>query len=41
MHAQGHFLEAVIARHAEAEGKPCIIGNCQAGWAVMMLAAVG
>jgi hypothetical protein len=40
MHAHGHFLEAVIARHAEAEGKPCIIGNCQAGWAVMMLAAV-
>jgi len=40
MHAHGHFLEAVIAGHAEAEGKPCIIGNCQAGWAVMMLAAV-
>ena len=40
MHAHGHFLEAVIARHAEAEGKPCVIGNCQAGWAVMLLAAV-
>ncbi|MFT7365959.1 MAG: hypothetical protein ACI9OW_000850 [Marinobacter psychrophilus] len=41
MHAHGHFLEAVIARRAEAEGKPCIVRNCQAGWAVMMLAAVG
>ncbi|QEA40568.1 DUF3141 domain-containing protein [Pistricoccus aurantiacus] len=40
MHAHARFLEAVNARHAEAEGKPCVIGNCQAGWAVMMLAAV-
>ena len=24
----------------EADGKPCVIGNCQAGWAVMMLAAI-
>ena len=24
----------------EAEGKPCVIGNCQAGWAVMILAAL-
>ncbi|WP_295441765.1 DUF3141 domain-containing protein, partial [uncultured Thiodictyon sp.] len=22
------------------EGKPCVIGNCQAGWAVMMVAAI-
>ena len=22
------------------EGKPCVIGNCQAGWALMMLAAI-
>ena len=34
------FLEKVIALHPDAEGKPCVIGNCQAGWAVMMLAAV-
>lgn len=34
------FLEKVIALHPEADGKPCVIGNCQAGWAVMMLAAV-
>ena len=39
MHAEAVFLEKVIARHPEAQGKPCVIGNCQAGWAVMMLAA--
>lgn len=38
--AEAVFLETVIARHPQAEGKPCVIGNCQAGWAVMMLAAV-
>ena len=37
---QAVFLEKVIALHPDAEGKPCVIGNCQAGWAVMMLAAV-
>jgi hypothetical protein len=25
--------------HPDAEGKPAVIGNCQAGWAVMLLAA--
>ena len=39
-HAEAAFLEIVISRHPEAEGKPCVIGNCQAGWAVMMLAAL-
>ena len=39
MHAEAIFLEKVIALHPEAEGKPCVIGNCQAGWAVMMVAA--
>ena len=39
MHAEAVFLEKVIALHPQAEGKPCVIGNCQAGWAVMMLAA--
>jgi pimeloyl-ACP methyl ester carboxylesterase len=38
--AEAIFLEKVIALHPDAEGKPCIIGNCQAGWAVMMLAAL-
>lgn len=39
MRAEAVFLEKVIQLHPEAEGKPCVIGNCQAGWAVMMLAA--
>ncbi|MCF1708418.1 DUF3141 domain-containing protein [Tabrizicola sp. J26] len=34
------FLETVIASHPRAEGKPCVIGNCQAGWSVMMLASL-
>ncbi len=38
--AEAIFLEKVIALHPEADGKPCVIGNCQAGWAVMMLAAI-
>jgi len=37
--AEAVFLERVIALHPEADGKPCVIGNCQAGWAVMILAA--
>jgi hypothetical protein len=40
MNAEAVFLERVIALHPEAEGKPTVIGNCQAGWAVMMLASV-
>ena len=39
-HAQAAFLRSVIALHPQAEGKPAVIGNCQAGWAVMMLAAM-
>ena len=38
--AEGTFLEKVIALHPEADGKPCVIGNCQAGWAVMILASL-
>jgi pimeloyl-ACP methyl ester carboxylesterase len=38
--AEAVFLERVIALHPDADGKPCVIGNCQAGWAVMMLAAI-
>jgi Protein of unknown function (DUF3141) len=38
--AEAVFLEKVISLHPDAEGKPCVVGNCQAGWAVMMLAAV-
>ena len=39
MHAEAIFLEKVIELHPDADGKPCVIGNCQAGWAVMMVAA--
>jgi hypothetical protein len=38
--AEAVFLERVIALHPDADGKPCVIGNCQAGWAVMILAAM-
>ena len=37
--AEAIFLQHVINLHPEADGKPAVIGNCQAGWAVMMLAA--
>lgn len=33
------FLERVVELHPQAEGKPVVIGNCQAGWALMMAAA--
>jgi len=39
MRAEAVFLEKVLALHPDGDGKPCVIGNCQAGWAVMMLAA--
>lgn len=39
VHAEARFLEKVIELHPQAEGKPCVIGNCQAGWSVMMVAA--
>ena len=38
--AEAIFLQKVIDLHPDADGKPCIMGNCQAGWAVMMLAAI-
>ena len=37
--AEAAFVEAVVARHPDADGKPAIIGNCQAGWQIMMMAA--
>ena len=37
--AEAVFLEKIISLHPQADGKPCVIGNCQAGWAVMILAA--
>ena len=38
--AEAVFLEEVAKRRPEAEGKPIVIANCQAGWQVMMTAAV-
>jgi pimeloyl-ACP methyl ester carboxylesterase len=38
--AEAQFLEKVASLHPHADGKPCVIGNCQAGWAVMLLAAM-
>ena len=38
--AEALFLEKVIALHPDVDGKPGVIGNCQGGWAVMMLAAI-
>ena len=38
--AEGAFIEMVIALHPDAGGRPCVIGNCQAGWAVMILASL-
>ncbi|MEA1652765.1 DUF3141 domain-containing protein [Nitrospirillum sp. BR 11164] len=37
--AEATFVEKVAALHPEADGKPSLIGNCQAGWQVMMMAA--
>ncbi len=38
--AEALFVETVIERHPEAEGRPVLIGNCQAGWQIMMMCAV-
>ena len=38
--AEAAFIRKVSERHAQAEGKPCLVGNCQAGWQIMMTAAI-
>jgi pimeloyl-ACP methyl ester carboxylesterase len=40
MDAEARFLEEVIARHPQSRAKPVVIGNCQAGWAMMALDAL-
>lgn len=40
MRAEARFLEVIIALHPEAEGKPVVVANCQAGWQIMMTAAM-
>lgn len=39
INAIGIFLKKVAELHPETDEKPVVIGNCQAGWALMMLAA--
>jgi pimeloyl-ACP methyl ester carboxylesterase len=38
--AEAHFVAEVARLHPAAEGKPIIIANCQAGWQIMMMAAM-
>lgn len=40
VNTEATFLEKVIALHPGAEGKPCVIGNCQGGWSVLLVAAL-
>lgn len=39
MDAEARFLEEVIRRHPQCKARPVVIGNCQAGWAMMTLDA--
>ncbi len=39
-HAEAQFVRKVSALHPDADSKPCLIGNCQAGWQIMMMAAM-
>ncbi|MEB0233319.1 DUF3141 domain-containing protein, partial [Undibacterium sp. 10I3] len=39
-HAERIFLAKVNELHPDAVGKPFVIGNCQGGWALMILAAL-
>jgi hypothetical protein len=38
--AEAVFVEDVAARHPDADSRPVIIANCQAGWQIMMMAAM-
>ncbi|MBA5777563.1 DUF3141 domain-containing protein [Stappia sp. F7233] len=38
--AEKLFLDKVAELHPDAEAKPAIVGNCQAGWAIMILSAL-
>lgn len=38
--AEAEFVRTVAERHIAADGKPVLIGNCQAGWQIMMMAAM-
>src|SRR4051794_10238805 len=38
--AEAHFVKLVSDLHPHADGKPALIGNCQAGWQIMIMAAL-
>src|SRR5262249_28392573 len=38
--AEAKFIARVSELHPEADGRPALIGNCQAGWQIMMTAAL-
>lgn len=38
--AEAQFVRKVIELHPDADGKPAIVGNCQAGWAIMLMNAL-
>jgi pimeloyl-ACP methyl ester carboxylesterase len=37
---EARFIAKVAELHPQAEGKPCLIGNCQAGWQIIMMSAI-
>jgi len=38
--AEAVFVRTVMGLHPDADGKPFLIGNCQAGWQIAMMAAM-
>jgi pimeloyl-ACP methyl ester carboxylesterase len=38
--AEAQFIARVAELHPQADGKPALIGNCQAGWQIMMTSAL-
>ncbi|MEQ1516163.1 MAG: DUF3141 domain-containing protein [Usitatibacteraceae bacterium] len=40
MQSEARFIEEIIELHPQCTAKPVVIGNCQAGWAMMALNAL-
>ncbi|HNF63786.1 MAG TPA: DUF3141 domain-containing protein, partial [Rhodocyclaceae bacterium] len=40
MRAEAAFLRRVAELHPDSAGKPAVVANCQAGWQILMTAAV-
>ncbi len=38
--AEVQFVEKVVELHPEAESSPAIVGNCQGGWGLMLMASL-